>query len=203
MALSAPPRTVQFEHALDYRHEISARADRVRYVAIRRRRYLLVDGTDEPASPAFSAAISALYPVAYTLHFALKRRGVIAPVGALEGLYAPGVPNEWSWRLLMPVPDEATDADIHDAIADVAAKKGPSSVARLRAEAWEEGPAAQILHIGPYDAEEPTIERLLFAIRKAGLRPRGWHHEIYISDPNRMPSDRLKTLIRQPVEADR
>jgi len=202
MALSAPPRAPVFEQPPDYRHEITARADRVRFLAIPRRRYLMVDGTDAPASPAYREAIGAIYPVAYTLHFALKRRGVTAPVGALEGLYALGAPSEWSWRLLLPIPDEATDADVTAAIADVAARKGPATVARLRAESWEEGPAAQVMHIGPYDAEQPTIERLQLAIKEAGLRPRGLHHEIYISDPNRTAREKLKTLIRQAVEGD-
>jgi hypothetical protein len=203
MALSAPLRLPTFEQAPDYRHEITARADRVRFLTIPRRRFLMVDGTDAPGSPAFSEGIGAIYPVAYTLHFALKRRGVTAPVGVLEGLYALGAPNEWSWRVLLPIPEEATDADVAAAIADVAAKKGPATVARLHVEAWEEGQAAQTMHIGPYDAEEPTIERLQLAIKDAGLRPRGWHHEIYISDPNRTAPDRLKTLIRQPVAAHR
>jgi hypothetical protein len=85
----------------------------------------------------------------------------------------------------------------------VAAKKGPATVARLHVEAWEEGQAAQTMHIGPYDAEEQTVARLQLAITDAGLRPRGWHHEVYISDPNRTAPDRLKTLIRQAVEVDR
>src|SRR3990172_13370369 len=86
MVLTAP-RPVEFEHAADYRHEIMARVDRVRFVDVPERRYLMIDGTDAPGSPSYTDAIGALYPVAYTLHFALKRRGIAAPIGTLEGLY--------------------------------------------------------------------------------------------------------------------
>jgi hypothetical protein len=208
-------RAVEFERAPDYRDEITTHADRVRFLEIPLRRYLMIDGTDEPGAPGFRDAIGTIYPVAYTLHFALKRRGIQAPVGALEGLYwidadTPITPAQfavseekrwsWSWRLMLPVPGEATDADFASAIDEVFAKKRPPLLDQLRCEEWLEGHVAQVMHVGPYDAEAPTIARLHRAIHDAGLRPRGCHHEIYISDPNRTAADRLKTVIRQPVE---
>ncbi len=201
-------RPIEFEHAADYRHEIMARVDRVRFLEVPERRYLMIDGTDAPGSPSYTDAIGALYPVAYTLHFALKQRGVNAPVGTLEGLYTldprgatnPGTPVEWSWTLMLPVPDEATHGEVTTAIADVAAKLGDDSVKDLRCEAWEEGRVGQLMHIGPYHEEQPTADRLHDAIGEAGLRPHGRHHEVYVSDPNRTAPERLKTVIRQPVE---
>jgi hypothetical protein len=214
MVLSTP-RAVEFERAPDYRDEITAEADRARWLEIPLRSYLMIDGADEPAAPGFRDAIGTLYPVAYTLHFTLKRRGVTVPVGALEGLYwidaaSPITPAQfavsadvraaWSWRLMLPLPDAATDADCASAVDEVFHKKRPPLLDQLRREEWIEGEVAQIMHIGPYDAEAPTIERLHHAIAEAGLRPRGCHHEIYIGDPGRTAPDRLKTLIRQPVE---
>jgi hypothetical protein len=214
MALMTPDVAV-FERPRGYRSEINAGADHVQLLIVPARRYLMIDGTDEPGAPGFRAAIGCIYPVAYTLHFALRRRGVVAPIGALEGLYwidqpapipaaqfasSPEARAHWQWRLMLPVPDEATDADVNAAIDEVFAKKRPPLLDRLHCEAWEEGPSAQILHVGPYDAEAPTVGHLQRAIAKAGLTPRGCHHEIYISDPNRTAPDRLKTLIRQAVE---
>jgi hypothetical protein len=210
------PDHVEFEQPADYRAELVARPDRIRLLMIPARRYLTIDGSGAPAAAGFRDAIGSLYPIAYTLHVALKRRGVQAPVGALEGLFWKGAPgpmsleqyaaiaasNEpWSWRLLLPVPSEGTDEDVAAAISDVAAKRRPPLLDRVRCEPWAEGPVAQILHVGPYDAEPPTIERLQRSIAEQGLRPRGCHHEIYISDPGRTNPARLKTLIRQPVDA--
>jgi len=211
-AIAAP---VDFERVVDYRKLIAARPDRVRFIDIPACRQFAVDGAGPPGGPAFQAAFGALYPVAYTVHFALKRRGDEAPVGGIEGLFwledtetivpdlfATGSAEgrTWLWSLRLPVPDQATDDDIGTAIAEVARKKNPPALADLHVVSWTEGPSAQILHVGPYSAEPPTIERLHAAISAAELRPRGRHHEIYISDPNRTPSDRLKTVIRQPVE---
>ena len=214
MPIASRP-TVEFERPVDYPDEIAARPDRVRFLVVAERRYLMIDGSGKPGEPAFRDAFAALYPVAYTLHFALKRRGVRAPVGAFEGLYwvetalsgparfnlPPAEDAAWAWRLMLPVPAEATTCDIEASIDEVHAKKAPPLLDRLRFESQAEEFAAQIMHVGPYDAEAPTIERLQAAIPDAGLRPCGGHHEIYISDPNRTAPARLKTLLRQAVEA--
>jgi hypothetical protein len=213
MALTAQ-RVAEFERPTDYRTESMAEADAIRLLTIPSRRYLMIDGTDEPGAPGFRDAIATLYPVAYTLHFAMKRRGVMAPVGALEGLYwidqpvpipvdrfaaTPEAREDWAWRLMLPVPSQCTDADVRSAIDEVFAKKRPRLLERLRCETWTEGAVAQILHIGPYEDEARTVRRLHHEITDAGLMARGCHHEIYVSDPNRTAPDRLKTVIRQPV----
>ncbi len=205
---------IAFERPAGYRAALSARADRVRFLVVPSRRDLSVDGDDAPGSEGFRAAIESLYPLAYTLHLRLKRRGVEAPVGALEGLYWVGamgpIPPDrfrastdargsWSWRLLLPIPDEATDDDIAAATDEVRAKKAPAMLDRIRTDRWEEGEAAQVLHVGPYADEPATIDRLHAAIASAGLIPRGCHHEIYIGDPNRSAPEKLKTVLRQPV----
>jgi hypothetical protein len=215
MAVLSPP-PVDFDHPLDYRDEISAKPDRVRVLVIPERRYLMIDGTGAPGGEVFAGAMASLYPVAYTLHFALKKRGLEAPVGALEGLYwigtpgpispqefaAPDLAGRWAWRLLLAVPALAEDEDIAAAIEQVRERKNPPTIDRLHVERWNEGLVAQIMHVGPYDAETATIEALHAAIEARGLRVRDCHHEIYISDPNRTAAGRLKTVIRQPVELE-
>jgi hypothetical protein len=216
MAAVATP--VEFEQVADYRKLIEARVDRVRFIDVPESRQFAIGGMGQPGGPEFVAAMGALYPVAYTLHFSLKRRGIDAPIGALEGLFwlgdvetitlaqfKAGVPDglAWQWSLRLPVPALATADEVQAAIAEVARKKNPPVLGRLTTVSWTEGPSAQILHIGPYSAEPPTIERLHAEIASAGLQRRGRHHEVYISDPNRTAPERLKTVIRQPVEPAR
>jgi hypothetical protein len=197
MAVVSPAK-VEFEHPTDYRDELNAHADQVRFLTIPERRYFIIAGRGAPGDASFAAAISTLYPVAYTLHFMLKKRGIDAAVGALEGQFQSFAPP-WEWRLLLPVPVEATGDEIATAIEQVRAKGKAAALDELLCQPWEEGPVAQIMHVGPYDAEAPTIEQLHSAISAAGLTLRGLHHEIYISDPNRTRAGRLKTLVRQPV----
>jgi hypothetical protein len=213
MTVLAPP-PVEFARPEDPHDLVRASADQVRFLYVPYRRYLVIDGCEEPGGPAFQSAVGAVYPVAYTLHYLLRHRGVITPVGHLESLYWAGRPGplpvelfddgceepQMAWRLLLPVPDEATDEEVRTAIADVGRKPdAPMALSQLRCEGWLEGECAQILHIGPYDAEYPTVKRLHEAIAAAELRPRGCHHEIYLSPPDVEP-ERVKTVIRQPVE---
>lgn len=211
MTVSTP---VEFEIPTGYKDEIRARADRVRWLTIPSRRYLAIDGTEPPGSPEFRDAIATLYPVAYTLHFALKGRGVDEPIGTLQGLYwlggqEPSSLEEfhaamdgrggWRWRLLLPVPDAATGEDVDAALRLVRTKKEPPRIDELWVLHWEEGTVGQIVHVGPYSDEPATIALIDQAITDAGLHSRGIHHELYLSDPNRARPDQMRTLLRQDV----
>ena len=70
----------------------------------------------------------------------------------------------------------------------------------MEARTLTEGRCLQILHIGSYDAETPTLHRLHHELMpQRGLTWNGLHHEIYLSDPRRTASERLRTILRQPV----
>jgi hypothetical protein len=97
-----------------YRSELAARSDRIRLLEIRERRYLAIDGTAAPGGQAFQDTISTLYPVAYTLHFALRKRGIQAPVGALEGLFWIGEPGPMPIELLGGTPEKPPGWTISD-----------------------------------------------------------------------------------------
>jgi hypothetical protein len=125
-----------------------------------------------------------------------------------EGLYwdadkGPLVPltqaKHMAWRLMIVLPDEVPAEFVEEVRADVAAKKNPPRLADVRVESFTEGPSVQVLHIGPYAAETPTIERLLAFAAKNGLEFAGAHHEIYLGDPNRSAPEKLKTGLRYPV----
>lgn len=212
MTTALLPR-VEVERGLDEHDLLRARRDRVRFVHVPYRRYLMVDGHEAPGGDAFKQAISTLYPIAYTLHFKLRARGINAPVGALEGIYWQGAPgpiapeafaaglpgDALNWLLMIAIPDAANDEEIASAIQAARAKADPTPLRPVRWEGWLEGDCAQILHIGNYDAEYPTIARLHEAIRDADYQPCGSHHEIYVSGPSSSP-ERMKTIIRQPIE---
>lgn len=181
----------------------------VRFLDVPQRRMFTIAGEGSPeGDPAFRQAMETLYPVAYTLHFALRKaRGISAPIGALESVWyvegdaEPDTPGpSWRWRAMLPVPEEATEDEIVAAIDEVREKKAPPAIDRLSVEPFEEGLAAEITHVGPYDAEPPTVARLHAAIAAAGRLVRGPHHEIYVSDPGRTRPERLKTIIRYGIE---
>jgi hypothetical protein len=167
----------------------------------------MIDGRGDPnASVHYRQAIQALYGVSYALKFALKRRGGPAyRVGQLEGLWwvehatlhdGGQVPL---WTAMIGQPDEATPQLVAQAARDLAEKKPLPAARALRLERYREGLCAQVLHVGPYADEGPTIERLHAFIAEQGHRERGKHHEIYLGDPRRAAPERPKTIIRQPI----
>ena len=183
------------------------------------RRILEVKGAGRPDSESFRDAVSALYTVAYGVHFALKRRGVDAPVGALEGLwtfdrdpfagppagdagpaaFSPPDPDTWQWSLLIELPEAATDTDVEAAVVE-GRRKHPSPQLDALREVWfEEGEVIEALHVGPYATEPETIARMAALAETAGRIPIGPHHEIYLGDPRRSAPGRLRTVLRQPV----
>jgi len=170
---------------------------------------LMVDGMGDPNSPAFQEAVGSLYSVAYTLKFAFKKgKAIDYPVMALEGLWCADDPSvftsgkrdEWKWTLFIVLPDVVTKKDVAGTIAAVKKKAKFPRFPEVRFEKFAEGKAAQILHIGPYAAEGPTVERLHAFITEKGYRLRGAHHEIYLGDPRRAAPEKLKTILRHPVE---
>ncbi|MCX6362651.1 MAG: GyrI-like domain-containing protein [Actinobacteria bacterium] len=175
--------------------------------------FLMIDGRGDPnSSAAYQDALGALYGVAYTLKFALKKADPERDfkVAPLEGLWwtdaeRPSMAaldsdrDSWNWTMMIAVPDAVTAAEVA-AAAEAAARRRPLPAAgRIRLERFAEGLAAQIMYVGPYADEAPTIAALHAFVEEQGYELRGRHHEIYLGDPRRTAPERLKTVIRHPV----
>ncbi len=171
--------------------------------------YLMVDGRGDPNTSAdYQHAVQALFSVAYATKFAAKKGPLQTDYGVmpLEGLwwaddlraFAADDKANWQWTMMIMQPDCVPDALLRDTIAQVRKKKDLPALERLRIERWTEGRCAQILHVGPFTEEGPTIARLHACIdARSGLR--GKHHEIYLSDIRRSDPANWKTILRQPM----
>lgn len=172
--------------------------------------YLMVDGEGDPnTSQAFQEAVEALYALSYTLKFSLKKgpRAIDYGVMPLEGLWWADDPrvfhqadkSTWKWTAMILQPDFIAQAEVDAAFEQVRKKKNPAALGRVRFEALEEGACAQVLYLGPFSEEGPTIQRMHEFIHAKGKELRGKHHEIYLSDPRKTAPEKLKTIIRQPM----
>lgn len=172
--------------------------------------YLAVDGQGDPnTAPAYGDAVSALYTVGYSIRSALRSRtGDTFTVGPLEGLWTSEDPtaftdrrkDEWHWTMLIPLPDQVASNDIASGLDTAARKRPDRRVDLVEHRGLEEGRSLQILHIGPYDEEGPTLDRLHREVMpRLGAVFSGAHHEIYLNDPRRSAPDRLRTILRQPI----
>jgi len=174
--------------------------------------FVMIDGRGDPNSaPAYAEAIQALYSLSYTLKFALKKSDDVQyRMGPLEGLwwaedmtrFGLADKSDWSWTMMIAQPDAVTDEHVARARAEVARKRELPGLDLAHLTRFEEGLSAQVLHVGPFSAEAPTIAALHAFIHDQGFEFDGRqhkHHEIYLSDPRRGAPEKWKTIVRQPV----
>lgn len=107
--------------------------------------------------------------------------------------------GSWKWTAMIMQPENYVPEElVNEAKTEVEQKQGLRAIQRMRFEAFGEGLSAQIMHLGPFSEEGPTIEKIHRHIVERGGEPRGKHHEIYLSDFRRTKPERLRTVIRQP-----
>ena len=173
--------------------------------------YLAVDGHGDPnMAPEYTHAVEALYGIAYSVKFASKKTlGRDFVVGPLEGLWRADDPTvfltrekaKWDWTMMINQPDWVTEEMVREAAESVAKKKDNPALARVQLRTLAEGTSVQILHLGSYDDETPTLHRLHDEyLPEHDLTFNGDHHEVYLSDPRRTAPEKLKTVLRQPVK---
>lgn len=178
-------------------------------VNIREGIYLTIEGHGAPGGAEFTAKVGALYGVAYTIkmtrRFAGEQDYVIGKLeaqwwGEQEGVRFEQLPREkWNWRLLIRTPGFVGKHELKQAVSALLDKGKQREVAQVRLEKMAEGMCIQMLHVGPYERESETIGEMKEFAYREGLVPVGKHHEIYLSDPRRVPPERLKTILRMPV----
>ncbi len=182
----------------------------VEFVDVPQMNFLQIDGQGDPdTSKKFQHAIEVLYPLSYTLKFMVKKGelGIDYGVLPLEGLWwaddlAAFTANDrdhWKWTLMIMQPEFISKKMVETAIEEVERKKNPLALSSVRFETFNEGRAAQIMHIGPFSEEGPTVEKVHSFIEENGRQRKGKHHEVYLSDIRRAAPENLKTIIRQPV----
>lgn len=201
---------IDFKKTLD---SYQAKRGVFRIVDIPDLQYLVVDGQGDPNTSAeFSAAVEALYPVAYKIKFNSKRnlgRDYVVP--PLEGLWwaddmsaftTDRDKSQWNWTMMLMVP-EWIDRELFQSAVDEVRKKSPAppSLDLVRLETLSEGQCVQTLHVGSFDDEGPVLAAMHHEfIPQQGLRMSGKHHEIYLSDFRKVVPEKLRTILRQSVE---
>ena len=200
---------LDFKKSLDsYR----AKAGEFRILELPELQYLMIDGQGDPNTSAeYADALSTLYPVAYTLKFASKneldRDYVVPPLEALwwaenmNSFTSARDKSAWEWTLMLLTPEWISSDLFAAALEKVAAKKQAPNLASVRLQALREGTCVQTLHLGPYDDEAETLAKLHHEfVPENRFELTGKHHEIYLNDPRRTEPQKLRTILRQPVE---
>ena len=198
---------------IDYKKELKhlyrSSAKKVEVVEVPKMNFLMIDGDGGPNHPTFQNAIEVLFPLSYTLKFMIKKSDIGIDYGVLplEGLwwaddmssFIKDKKDDWKWTLMIMQPELVKKEMVVKAIEEVRKKKDPVALPLVRFESFSEGEVAQIMHIGPFSEEGPTVEKVHTFIENSSKQLSGKHHEIYLSDIRRTAPARLKTIIRQPM----
>lgn len=185
-------------------------------VVVEPARFLSISGKGDPSGQDYADHLQALYAVAYTIKFMCKALNKDFTVPKLEGLWsydeqkykgvsmkdAPSqIPrSEWTYQMLLRMPDFVAREMLSTAVITVLAKKQLTLAQKIEWKEMNEGKVVQMLHIGAFDREPETLMQMLEFIKARNLQRNGLHHEIYLSDFRKTPSEKLKTILREPVK---
>ena len=200
----------KIDYLKQLKHLYAPSAKKVEVVDVPEMNFLMIDGEGDPnTSQAFKDAVEALFSVSYTLKFMVKKGKMAVDYGVLPlqalwwsddmSAFSTGNKDAWKWTTMIMQPEFITPALVEEAANEVQRKKKLVSLPLLRFEAFKEGKAAQIMHIGPFSEERPTIEKVHSFIENNGSQRVGKHHEIYLSDLRRAAPEKWKTIVRQPM----
>ena len=197
---------------IDYKKELSVlykAASNPVFIDVPKLNYLMIEGVGDPnTSVDYKNAVEALYPVAYTIKFMIKKnKDIDYGVMPLEGLwwvddmtkFSVDDKKSWKWNSMIMQPEIITKEHFKKAIEIVKEKKDLAAIDKIKFETYNERKCAQILHTGPFSEEGPTIQTLHNFISESGYKKSGKHHEIYLSDIRKAAPEKWKTIIRQPI----
>lgn len=195
----------------ELKHLYKPSTKRIDIVDVPKMNFLVVDGEGGPADPTFQEAVEALYGLSYTLKFMIKKskRQIDYGVLPLEGLwwvddmskFSVEDKESWKWTLMIMQPKYVSVELVETAKEQLREKKNPVALSKVKFTAFEEGKSAQILHIGPFSEEGPTVEKIHSFIQANNEQRTGKHHEIYLSDIRKAAPEKWKTIIRQPMSS--
>lgn len=180
--------------------------------------FIMIDGHGDPnTSEAYQTALEVLYGLAYAVK--MSKMGGRQPKGyydfvvpPLEGLWSTdtgivesGITDKsaFCWTSMIRMPEFVTPEVIEEAKVSLSKKKPSLDLSIVRLEAFNEGLCAQVMHTGSYDNEPATILALKTFVADSGYRidlsDTRKHHELYLNDPRKTSSEKLKTIIRYPI----
>ncbi len=173
--------------------------------------YLSIDGTGKPGGEEFIDAVAALYAMAFTIKMTYKTYGRDYTICKLEAVWfidgnkdiEKAKPNQIHYTLMIRTPDFIKNKQLVEAKRALASRGKAPRAEDVVLNVQKEGKCVQMLHIGPYNMEHESFEQMVMFADENGLAQSGKRHEVYLSDPRRVPPERLRTILRLPVQRKR
>lgn len=200
----------KFDYSKDLKEFYKPSPKEVTIANIPTMHFLKIDGQGNPNnSEQFSKSVKALFALSYAIKFYIKKNiEMDYRVFPLEGLwwaedmseFSVDKKDDWKWTLMIAQPKEVNEKIIEEQRTNVIQKKDLDFLKLLRYEPYYEGQVAQIMHIGPFSEEGPSVEKVHRFLDQINGKRSAKHHEIYLSDIRRADPAKWKTIIRQPFK---
>ncbi|MFD1472302.1 GyrI-like domain-containing protein [Companilactobacillus mishanensis] len=186
-------------------------------VEVPQQKFISLAGIGDPNGPEFKQRIETLYPLAYGLKAAYRKYSadkdvefddyVVFPLEGVWSLTEEGQKldhldkNEFSYDIMIQIPNFVPDDLIEPSIANVKAKKNPELIDEIEIKNFKPIEAVETLHVGDYDDEPASFAKMDGFVNQNGKeRAEKIHREIYLSDARRVDRDKLKTILRYKIK---
>ena len=186
--------------------------------------FIMIDGKGNPNDEEFSEKVSALFSLAYAIKMDYKKSHQVKDLDTdeitdyvvypLEGIWKVSQDNSTNnnccnefdknsleYTIMIRQPDFITEDNFKSA-ADKVAKKKPNAFYKdIYFDSMNDGKSVNILHVGSYDGENSSFEKMDLFCKENGLtRKYDWHREIYLNNSNRTEESKLKTILRYCID---
>ena len=186
--------------------------------------FIMIDGKGNPNDEEFSEKVSALFSLAYAIKMDYKKSHQVKDLDTdeitdyvvypLEGIWKVSQDNSTNntccnefdknnleYTIMIRQPDFITEDDFKSAAEKVAKKKPNVFYKDIYLDSMNDGNSVNILHIGSYDDENSSFEKMDLFCKENGLtRKYDWHREIYLNNSNRTEESKLKTILRYCIK---
>ena len=178
-------------------------------------KYLSITGKGNPNQEEFSLKISALYSLSYAIKMSPKNEYIINgyydyTVYPLEGIWDLSEAgrhkdsldkNDLIYKLMIRQPDFVTNTIFNDLLQKTIKKKNIPFLTDVILESITDGKSVQVMHVGSFDDEPRSFQKMKDYIEKNHLKQRTFvHREIYLSNFQKVEKDKLKTVLRYFIE---
>ncbi len=180
--------------------------------------FITISGEGNPNGQMFASCIEALFSVSYAIKMGLKKEQIKPPgyldytVYPLEGVWSlnPKAIKDYDGTLnkddlvfdiMIRQPDFITESYFHEKLKQAQLKKPNPMLERAKFQTIEDGKCIQMLHTGSFDDEPESFEKMeAFADQMNLQRSSKVHREIYLSDFRKVPTEKLKTILRFKID---
>ena len=195
----------------EYKKQYDASSKRIDIVDVPEFNFIMIDGIGNPNVEEFHLKSEALLILSKAIKDYFKdEMDLLYLISPLEGLWDTYDNSQFDvtrkkmikFTLMMAQPKVLDERTFEALKESVVQKKDNPYIMDVYLQKYREGKCVQMLHKGPYNTEINTTKEIMEFITIQGMKLVGFHHEIYLNNPQKITPDKLKTIVRYAIEEE-